>query len=68
MNQVKQIFYTVLRVFIGTMLAAFVADVTNLSDMHWVDWKPIVFAAIAAAVVVVINALNPKDSRYGLGA
>ena len=68
MNQVKQIAYTVIRVFAGTLLAAFVADLANLSSFAWADWKPVVFAAIAAAAVVVLNALNPKDSRYGLSA
>lgn len=67
MDQVKEVVYTVLRVFSGTLLAAFVADITNLSDFAWADWKPVVFAAVAAAAVVVINALNPKDARYGVG-
>ncbi len=65
-SQVKEICYTVLRVFFGTLIASFIADATNLLDFHWDDWKPVVIAAIAAAAVVVINALNPKDSRYGL--
>ena len=65
--QLKQIVFTVLRVFIGTLLAAFLADITNLMNFAWDDWKPVIVAAIAAAVVVVINALNPKDARYGIG-
>ena len=65
--QLKQIVFTVLRVFIGTLLAAFLADITNLMNFAWADWKPVIVAAIAAAVVVVINALNPKDARYGIG-
>ena len=66
--QLKQILWTVLRVFAGTLLAAFLADITNLMNFAWADWKPVIVAAIAAAVVVVINALNPKDGRYGIGA
>jgi hypothetical protein len=66
MDQAKQILYTVLRVFFGTLLAAVVADLANLMNFNWADWKPIVIAAIAAAAVVVINALNWKDPRYGI--
>jgi len=67
MEQLKQIAYTVIRVFVGTILAAFVADLANLSEFDWADWRPVVFAAIAAAAVVVLNVLNPKDARYGIG-
>jgi peptidoglycan biosynthesis protein MviN/MurJ (putative lipid II flippase) len=66
-EQLKQVVYTVLRVFAGTLLAAFLADITNLMNFAWADWKPVVIAAIAAALVVVINAINPKDTRYGFG-
>jgi len=68
MNQVKEIAKTVARVFLGTLLAAFVADIANLSTFAWADWKPIIFAAIAAAAVVVLNAINWTDPRYGIGA
>jgi hypothetical protein len=68
MEQWKQICYTVARVFIGTVLAAFVLDVANLMNFNWADWKPIIYAAVAAAVVVVLNALNWNDPRYGIGA
>ena len=68
MSQAQEILYTVIRVFAGTLLAAFVADMANLSSFAWADWKPVVFSAISAAAVVIINALNWKDPRYGLGA
>jgi len=42
--------------------------VLGVMDYGWTEWKPLVFAALAAAAVVIINVLNPKDSRYGLGA
>ncbi len=66
-EQLKQVAYTVARVFVGTLLAAAIADLTNLMNFQWGDWKPVIVSAIAAAAVVVINALNPKDSRYGIG-
>jgi len=68
MAQAQQILFTVIRVFVGTLLAALIADMTNLMNLNWADWKPVVFSAIAAAAVVVLNALNWKDDRYGIGA
>ena len=68
MEQMKQILYTVLRVFAATVLAQAVLDLFNLMDFHWADWKPIIVSGVAAALAVVIVALNPKDSRYGVGA
>lgn len=68
MSQAKQILFTVLRVFVGTMIAAVVADLTNLMNFAWADWKPVIIAALAAAGVVVLNALNWTDPRYGIGA
>lgn len=65
-EQLKQIAYTVLRVMGGVIIASLIADLANLMDFHWDDWKPVVVAAIAAGLVVVGNALNPKDTRYGI--
>jgi len=51
---------------VGVLVA--VAVGVGVMDYGWTEWKPLVFAALAAAAVVIINVLNPKDSRYGLGA
>lgn len=66
-EQLKQMAYTILRVFGGVIVASLIADLSNLMDFHWDDWKPVIVAAIAAALVVVANALNPADARYGIG-
>jgi hypothetical protein len=67
-EQLKQIALTALRVVGGVLLASLIADLANLMDFHWDDWKPVVIAAISAGLVVVANALNPADGRYGIGA
>lgn len=67
-ESLKQIIYTVLRVFFGTVLALVVVDLANLMNLHWADWKPVIVAGLAAALVVIGNALNWKDPRYGFGA
>ena len=66
-EQLKQIGLTVLRVMGGVILASLIADLANLLDFHWDDWKPVMIAAIGAALVVCANALNPADGRYGVG-
>ena len=68
MEQYKQMAYTIARVFVGVIVASLIADLANLMDFHWDDWKPVIVAAIAAALVVVANALNPADTRYGINA
>ena len=55
-------------IFVGTLLAALVADMANLMNLNWADWKPVIFSAVSAAIVVVLNALNWNDPRYGIGA
>jgi len=69
MEQVKQIAFTLLRVFVGTLLASVVAAGLNvITWTEWSDWSvPLAGAGIAVAVAL-INALNPKDARYGIGA
>lgn len=68
MEQAKQVAYTCLRVFFSVLLAEAFATGVGILDMAWGDWKPAITAALAAVAAVVINALNPKDARYGIGA
>lgn len=70
MNQVIEIAKTAARVFAGTLLAAVVAamlDGLNVFTLDWQIWQPFVVAAVIAAGTIVVNALNPADTRYGLG-
>ena len=68
MEQLKQVAYTVFRVMVGVILASLIADLANLMNFNWADWKPVIVAAIAAGLVVVGNYFNPKEIRYGIGA
>ena len=68
MNQLKEIAKTCARVFAGSLLAAVVAAGVGVMEYGWTDWKPLVFAAFSAVAVVIINALNPADARYGWSA
>ena len=69
--QLLEIGKTIARVFIGTMLAAVVAamlDGLDVFSLDWAIWQPFVVAGAIAAGTVLVNALNPSDSRYGIGA
>lgn len=69
MEQVKEIAKTCARVFFGTILAAVVAAGLGFLEWDtWADWKPVLAGALIAAATVVLNALNPSDTRYGVNA
>jgi hypothetical protein len=59
-----------LKVFASVVLTAFVADlvgVTSFGDV-FSGWQAWVIAGLVSAVPVLINWLNPADTRYGKGA
>ena len=69
--QLLEIGKTVARVFVGTMLAAVVAamlDGLNVFTLDWQIWQPFVVAGCIAAGTVIVNFLNPKDTRYGVNS
>ena len=69
MEQLKEIGKTCARVFFGTLLAAVVAAGVGVLEWDtWGDWKPVIAAAGIAVAVVILNAVNPADERYGLGS
>jgi hypothetical protein len=57
-----------LKVFLGVLLGAVLLTWTSegvISFDHWQTW---VIGALAVAVPIIINALNPADTRYGKGS
>ena len=63
-----QVIKTLLTIFLSSALAAFIGLGINIFDITLEGWKGIAGAAIAAVAVAALNYLNPKDTRYGLGA
>ena len=63
-----QVTKTLLTIFISSALAAFIGLGVNIFDVTADGWKGIVGAAVASVAVAAFNYLNPKDTRYGLGA
>ena len=53
------------RVFAATVLALAVAAWVESGTISLTNWETWVIAALAAAVPVVLRALNPMDGVYG---
>jgi hypothetical protein len=62
----NQILKSYLKVFIATILAAFLADGANPFNITASDWKTWLAAATAAVLPPVITALDPTDHRWGI--
>lgn len=66
MSQLRELAYTLLRVFFGSLLGFIIASGVGVLEMTSADWKLAAGAGIAAVLVAAFNALNPKDGRYGI--
>ena len=55
-----------LRVALGYALAEMVAAFARVGDFDFSDWKSWVIGAIVVATPIVLRALNPADTSYGL--
>lgn len=67
-EEALQVTKTLLTIFISSALAAFIGLGVNIFDVSLEGWKGIAGAAIASVAVAAFNYLNPKDTRYGIGA
>lgn len=57
-----------LKVFITTVLAMWMAELTQGYDMFSMDlimFKKLFSGGIVAVLPIIINAMNPHDNRYG---
>lgn len=57
-----------LAAFIGQLLYAFVHDGISIFDVNIEMLEKALTSAVVAILPVVINALNPADTRYGNGS
>lgn len=55
------------KVFGATLLAGYLADLSNVFEVTWSDWQVYITSAVAAVVPLVITWLDPSDSRAGKG-
>lgn len=59
---------TAFKTFIAVLLGAAVSDWAGAGVINLMEWQSWVIAALVSSVPVIINFLNPDDSRYGRGS
>jgi hypothetical protein len=59
---------TAVKTFVAVVLAAAVADFSTDGTISLGNWQTWVIAGLVSALPVIVNWLNPADSRYGNGA
>lgn len=62
-----QAVFSYVKVFLAVVLGLFLADGADVTQVDASDLKTWLAAGIAAVLPVIISALNPNDSRYGVG-
>lgn len=55
------------RAFIGTSIAVALGLGIPLLDISGGDFRTVVSAGLAACLQIVVRALNPEDSKFGVG-
>ena len=59
---------TALKSFVSIVLSLAVADWTAHGSINFAAWQTWVIAGLISAVPVIVNWLNPADTRYGKGS
>jgi hypothetical protein len=65
-NQVKSMVAEYFRVFMATSLALFLADGADLFAIDGSSLKTYVNAGVAAALPLILRAVNKKDTAFGI--
>lgn len=60
----KAIILSWLKVFLASILTVIVSH----GDIWTTNWKEVLSAGIVSTLPVIINFLNPNDTRYGVGS
>ena len=59
---------TALKSFVVAVLSLAVADFVSAGRFDITNWQTWLIAALASTLPVLVNAINPKDTRYGRGS
>ena len=68
MTNWKSVAWDYARVFLASLITAFMVMNKPIFNLTSDDWKAVVSAAVASFLPIVLSALNKKDSRYGRGS
>lgn len=64
----KEILKSYFKVFAATVLALFIADGADVFSVDFSELKTYVSSGIASVLPLLITALDPKDTRFGVNA
>ncbi len=65
----KELVFSWLKVFGASVLTAFLAILTTTGSIPNADaWWGVLIAGLVAVIPVIINWLDPNDTRYGRGS
>lgn len=56
-----------IKVFVAAILGLVLTNLLNGIDLFEMNWKSLVSGAVASVLPIIINWLNPSDTRYGKG-
>lgn len=59
---------TILKTFFAVLFAGAVTDFSHNGMMDFGQWQTWVIAALVSVLPMVLNWLNPEDTRYGRGS
>lgn len=68
MDKFKLVAIDFVCVFVVTFLAQVIVFGTNLFHTTWATWEEAIASAILSGLTVIVAALSPVVSRYGIGA
>lgn len=64
-NLFNSAFGTYLKSFLAIFLTLVLTQVSSGQSVLSLDWGVVLNGALVSILPVIINALNPKDTRYG---
>lgn len=56
-----------IKVFVAAILGLVLTNLLTGIDLFEMNWKSLVSGAVASVLPIIINWLNPSDTRYGKG-
>lgn len=66
-NQMLNIVWSWLRVFLAAFITATLADIVEDGSLNDIGWQAIIIAGIVAVGPVIVRWLNANDPMYGRG-